>query len=50
MKFHLGKDTSSSIIDVAIMKLQLVNYCEVVNGRLFEIGHSFIPDMDECGS
>ena len=37
-------------MDVAIIKLQLVNYCEVVNGGLFEIGHSFISDMDECGS
>ena len=37
-------------MDVAIIKLQLVNYCKVVNGGLFEIGHSFISDMDECGS
>lgn len=35
-------------MDMAIIKLQLVNYCEVVNGGLFEIGHSFIRDMDEC--
>ena len=34
-------------MDVAIIKLQLLNYCEVVNGGLFEIGCSFIPDMDE---
>lgn len=37
-------------MDMAIIKLQLVNYCEVVNGGFFEIGHSFISDMDECGS